>query len=74
MDAAPARNFPHRTNKDGSYDSICTRCLTTIATVSAEPELARHERNHTCNPIRLYQLREYPHLAGLGSLRISAKR
>jgi len=51
-------HFPHRVNSDGSYDSICTDCLATIATVEDESELAGHEQAHTCNPIRLYQLQE----------------
>jgi hypothetical protein len=51
-------NFPHRLNANGTYDSICTKCHLTIATVKAENELAQHERNHECNPIRLYQLSE----------------
>jgi hypothetical protein len=63
MHAATGNLFPHRSNNDGSYDSICATCLLTIATVYAESELASHERNHSCNPIRLYQLREYPPLA-----------
>jgi hypothetical protein len=63
MHAATGNLFPHRSNQDGTYDSICTMCLLTIATVSAEAELARHEREHACNPIRLYQLREYPPLS-----------
>jgi len=62
MHAATGNLFPHRSNNDGTYDSICTRCLVTIATVTAESELASHERDHACNPIRLYQLREYPPL------------
>jgi hypothetical protein len=51
-------NFPHRLNADGSYDSICTLCRLTVATAKAEDDLARHERKHECNPVRLYQLHE----------------
>jgi len=41
--------YPHRENKDGSYDSICTACFATIASVRNETELARHERAHVCD-------------------------
>lgn len=49
-------DFPHRHNKDGSYDSICTVCLATVASLQAEEDLARFEATHVCNPMRLYQL------------------
>jgi hypothetical protein len=49
-------NFPHRHNRDGSYDSICTTCQATVARVSKETELAQFEHSHACNPARLYQL------------------
>ncbi len=49
-------NFPHRHNRDGSYDSICTICHATVATVMKETELAQYEHGHACNPARLYQL------------------
>ena len=52
-------NFPHRLNADGSYNSICTLCRITVATAKAEKELAPHEQNHKCNPLRLYQLSEF---------------
>lgn len=40
--------FPHRRNPDGTFDSICTHCFTTIATTTAEAELEGAERAHTC--------------------------
>jgi hypothetical protein len=52
------RTFPHRLNPNGSYDSICTECHLTVASSSDEAGLAGHERDHACNPIRLYQLAE----------------
>jgi len=48
--------FPHRRNRDGIVDSICSECLTTIASSMDEHELARHEVAHVCDPLRLYQL------------------
>jgi hypothetical protein len=50
--------FPHRLNPNGSYDAICTGCHQTVASSPDETALARHERDHVCNPIRLYQLAE----------------
>ena len=43
-------NFVHRCNSDGSYDSICTICLMTVASVESEWQLAGLESAHTCNP------------------------
>ena len=51
--------FPHRLKEEGSYDSICAGCLLTLATAKIEADLAQHERNHVCDPIRLYQLDEF---------------
>ena len=48
--------FPHRHNRDGTVDSICSECLLTVATVSVERELTQHEEAHVCNPLRLHQL------------------
>jgi len=50
--------FPHRTNENGSYDSICRICHLTVASARIEAELARFERSHVCDPIRIYQLSE----------------
>ena len=52
--------FPHRYNKDGTIDSICSECLLTVATVRVERELMQHEEVHVCNPLRLHQLRADP--------------
>jgi hypothetical protein len=51
-------DFPHRFNKDGSFDSICTLCHLTVATAKIEAELSQHERVHVCNAIRMYQVAE----------------
>jgi len=48
--------FPHRHNRDGMVDSICSECLATIASTSNEHDLERHEQAHVCDPIRLCQL------------------
>ncbi len=48
-----SQKFPHRHNPEGTHDSICTRCLATIATVALETDLARHESGHVCRPMDL---------------------
>jgi len=48
--------FPHRNNKNGVIDSICSECLLTVASVRVERELAQHEAAHVCNPLRLHLL------------------
>jgi hypothetical protein len=48
--------FPHRHNKDGSCESICTACLLTLAKRQDEDELLAFELTHVCDPIRLFQL------------------
>jgi hypothetical protein len=40
--------FPHRLNQDGSYDSICLRCCSTIATARLASELDEFDLAHTC--------------------------
>jgi hypothetical protein len=52
----PIPRFPHRHNCNGSHDSICTRCQLTVASVRNETDLALYEFDHTCSPIRLYDL------------------
>ena len=40
--------YPHRLNRDGSFDSICPRCFQTIASQYTEVSLAEDERRHIC--------------------------
>jgi hypothetical protein len=48
--------FPHRHNKDGTFDSICPRCYKTVANGQSEVNLAIAEMQHTCHPLELLQL------------------
>ena len=41
--------FPHRKNKDGSFDSFCLKCFATVARATLESELGDHERAHVCD-------------------------
>jgi hypothetical protein len=43
--------FPHRHNANGTHDSICTTCFTTVASVQKEWELAAHESTHICSAL-----------------------
>jgi hypothetical protein len=48
--------FVHRQNSDGSYDSICTACVMTAASVEHEWQLLRWELMHVCDPVNLYRV------------------
>lgn len=49
--ASPTRpKFVHRSNRDGTIDSICRECFVTVATCRRESDLEQPERNHTCDP------------------------
>jgi hypothetical protein len=47
--------FPHRRNKDGSFDSICLKCLLTVASTRVEEDLKPYDKYHVCNPSVLSQ-------------------
>jgi hypothetical protein len=36
--------FPHRRNRDSSFDSICLKCLLTIANARTEADLTKHDK------------------------------
>lgn len=48
MPSSDRPEFVRRPNRDGSSDSICKRCLATLATSKEEAELERAERDHLC--------------------------
>ena len=41
--------YPHRHNIDGSFDSICLTCRSTVATSKSEVELVVFEKAHVCD-------------------------
>lgn len=47
--------FAHRTNRDGTIDSICKECFVTVATAMWESELDQPEHAHVCDPWVLKQ-------------------
>ena len=44
------KKFSHRHNPDGTVDSICHECFSTVATERRESELDSRERLHYCDP------------------------
>ena len=40
--------FPHRRNKDGSFNSICLKCFATVASHMTEEELKEQDKHHVC--------------------------
>jgi hypothetical protein len=59
MHSTTRATYTHRTTQDGLYESICSDCFATVASVQYERELAFQEEAHRCNPIRLYQLTQH---------------
>ena len=53
-------NFPHEFNEDGSFDSICADCHSTVARADTEADLALHERSHRCDPLLLEKHNDHP--------------
>jgi hypothetical protein len=68
MDRDAIARYAHRPNSDGSYDSICSACFATVATVRNEGELAQHEGTHVCNPFWAYEAANYPVRSSSSSL------
>jgi hypothetical protein len=53
-----ATECQHRTNLDGTIDSICPYCYATIGNVRREADLERMEVAHICDPARLAYFEE----------------
>jgi hypothetical protein len=47
---AESPKFAHRSNPNGTSDSICFRCIATVARVHDERELLRYEQQPICDP------------------------
>ena len=41
-------NYAHRSNADGSFDSICLHCFKTVAATPIDASLAENEVQHRC--------------------------
>jgi hypothetical protein len=48
-------DFARRSNRDGTTDSICTRCYDTVATATWEADLVSAERSHECKSRKVEQ-------------------
>jgi hypothetical protein len=61
--ASTLRKFPHRLNRDGSFDSICLKCFATVANTATEIELTAHDKTHACDHAMLCDRRLFraPH-------------
>lgn len=53
--------FTHRLNDDGTIDSICRDCFTTVATAKSGPALEDEEHRHCCDA---YLLERYKKVQG----------
>ena len=46
--SSDVKEFAHRCNSDGTFDSICLFCFHTVGTTMTESELGRFEAQHEC--------------------------
>ena len=46
--SSDAPQFFHRSNDDGTFDSICLHCFRTVDTQNHEADLAAKEQAHVC--------------------------
>lgn len=53
---AESSKFAHRSNLDGTTDTICRRCIATVATVYDKGEFLRYEQRHICDAVLVEQL------------------
>jgi hypothetical protein len=47
------RIFPHKRNVDGTIESFCGECFSTVALAGAEGELQVAENAHVCKGLKL---------------------
>jgi len=57
--------FIHRNNQDGSCDSICTECYSTVASVKNAWQLSNLESTHDCNDDGLMRQRTLLTVSGV---------
>ena len=53
--------YPHRQNRDGSFDSICPRCFAIVASATKVTELHTSEKQHTCDEAFLAERDVFSH-------------
>ena len=42
--------FVHRSNTDGTTDTICCKCFVTVARTKVDTEIESAEQHHKCDP------------------------
>lgn len=52
MSGLGSNAHPHRTNPDGTFDSICPICFNTVGTSKKESDLEALEAQHVCDAVR----------------------
>lgn len=52
-------SFVHRNNGDGTLDSICTCCFTTVGTERCESNLETSEKQHVCDDCTVDTIRRH---------------
>lgn len=57
MPSSDRPQFVRRANRDRTIDSVCTRCLATVASSESKSMLDRAETNHICDSINLERWR-----------------
>jgi len=50
--------FPHRRNKDGTFNSNCLEYFATVASNMTEVELVHQDKNHVCAKIDALETRQ----------------
>ena len=58
--------FAHRTNADGTIDSICKTCFVTVGTAQEAPALKIIEDSHTYEPWKLEVIKIVMKKANMG--------
>jgi len=53
--------FLHRVNEDGTIDSICCDCFTTVATRFSKRDLELEEKEHNCDSLLLERYKSFGH-------------
>lgn len=54
-------HFYHRSNRDGSTDSICSRCFVRVGRESHVSELGKYETVHVCDPEKVFEVSQRAH-------------
>jgi hypothetical protein len=56
--AIPDADYAHRKNTDGTCDSICLYCFSTVASAQSQAELGALEEHHMCDAKTAFRKRQ----------------